>query len=767
MFANFSSRPRNRGALRLLVAVALFAGMAVLANMGFTTAAENKARDLAFELTGKSASGQLHIIEMDAASIATIERWPWPRGYHARVVDNLREAGVRSITFDVDFSSASDLEEDRKFAAALERADGLVTLPTFAQSASHGAEYDIDSLPIDMFREHTTLASVSVLPDADGSVREMPLGTITQKTPRPSLSAHIAGKSGSADTPFPVDFSIDPDSIPRQSFVAVERGRFDAETLRGKDVIIGATAIEMGDRYVVPRHGILPGVVVQALAAETLYNGVPVSGGWFIPLVLSFSMVCWIMMAGERGVVFARLFIASGTALVLAWFAWNLALTAVEIIPAFGAMIGATVWQLLELARAENRKKRLVDGQSGLPNQHALEADRANSDGSFTVAAMIDDFDALKAVLGQENFGQFIARLAERLEVAAGASRIYRIDDRVLAWITDLEHYDLEDTLSGLKAIMRSPIEVGGRRVDMHLGFGIASAGRTAEAAHAASRALRNGQAWRYHQEAEQSALAEQLSLMGELDSAIKQRELQVLFQPKLELAKGEITSAEALVRWEHPERGMLRPDSFIPLAEESDRISDLTLYVLSETIDNIVQWEERGFTLKVAVNISARLVSSPDFFDAALSLLKKSSLSPERLIFEITESATLDDPDTAIAALKRFRDLGVSISMDDYGTGQSSLSYLKTLPLSELKIDRSFVQYAYRDTNDALLVRSTVDLAHQLGLTVVAEGVEDEECLEFLKSIQCDFAQGYHIAKPLAAEQLIEMIASKKLLAA
>lgn len=767
MISKLLSYLPTRGAVRLVVASGLFACMAVLANLGVTTAAEHKVRDFAFALTNKSASGQLHIVEMDAASIAAIDRWPWPRGHHANVVDQLQAAGVRSITFDVDFSTPSDPVEDQKLAAALDRADGLVTLPTFAQSASFGSSEAVDALPIEIFRDHATIASVSVLPDADGSVRQMPLGTITQGIPRPSLSAHIAGRSGSADVPFPVDFAIHPDTIPRHSFINIERGHFDPAMLSGKDIIIGATAIEMGDRYVVPRHGILPGVVVQALAAETLFVGVPDSSGWLAPLLLAAALMFWILSAQDKGAVFARLFIASGFMLVFAGLCWSQALITVEIVPAFMALIGAAVWQALALAHLEAQEKRLIDAQSGLANHNALEADSAHSDSNFTVVALIDEIDALKTVLGQDVFGQFISRLAERLEVAAGAHKIYRVDDRALAWVTDLEHYDLEDTLSGIKAIMRSPIEVGGRRVDVNLGFGIAAAGRAAEATHSASRALRNGQTWHYHQEAEQSALAEQLSLMGELDAAITKKELQVLFQPKLELAKGKITSAEALVRWQHPERGLLRPDSFIPLAEESDRIFDLTLYVLRQTLDNLNQWEKQGHKVKVAVNISARLVSSADFFNAALSLLKKSNVQPDRLIFEVTESATLNDSDTASAALKRFRDLGVAISMDDYGTGQSSLSYLKTLPLSELKIDRSFVQYAYRDNNDALLVRSTVDLAHQMGLTVVAEGVEDEECLQFLRSIQCDYAQGYHIAKPMDAEQFTSLLSDEKEVAA
>lgn len=744
---------------KLLVTCVLFAGMAALNHWGATAEFENKARNIAFALTGKAASGQLHIVEMDAASVAAIERWPWSRGHHALLIDQLNDAGVRSITFDVDFSSDSDPVEDAKLAAALKRANGLVALPTFSQNADHSGTSQIDSLPSESLRENVSLASVSVLPDSDGIVREMPLGTMTASTPRPSLSAHIAGRSGSIGSSFPIDYSIDPNTIPRHSFVAIERGNFVAEQLKGKDIIIGATAVEMGDRYVVPRHGVLPGVVVQALAAETLYSGVPTSGGWLTPLIIGSLFAIWLMFTTTIHRSISRGVIAVSAVLLATWLIWAFALVAWDIIPAIGAIVGATAWQSFTLKRQENRAKRLIDTESGLPNRRALDLAQEEQSSGFTVAAMIEDFDALRSVLGEEQVGQFISRLSERLSVASGSATIHRIDHRVLAWASELEHYELEDSLSGLSAIMRSPIEVGGRRVDVKLGLGIAEKGLAAEASHAARQALKGGVPWRYHQAAEREALEEQISLMGELDAAIERKELLVLYQPKFDLSTSKITSVEALVRWEHPERGRLRPDTFIPLAEESDRISNLTLYVLEQTIADLLQWKAQGLTLTAAVNISARLVSSKSFMATVVDLLEATDLPAQQLIFEVTESASMDNPEAAIASLNRLRDFGVSISMDDYGTGKSTLNYLQTLPLSELKIDRSFVQYANRETNDALLVRSTVNLAHQMGLTVVAEGVENGECLDFLREIGCDYAQGYYVARPMDAAPLAELV--------
>jgi EAL domain-containing protein (putative c-di-GMP-specific phosphodiesterase class I)/GGDEF domain-containing protein len=568
------------------------------------------------------------------------------------------------------------------------------------------------------------------------------------------MSAHISGQPGTAEEAFPLDFSIEASTIPRHSFAAIEAGVFKPGEFAGKDVLIGATAVEMGDRYAVPRFGVIPGVIVQALAAETLFGGVPTSGGAVWPLALSLLPLLLIGAAVTKQSAVMRGASATATLAAAHWLAWTSSSLLFEIVPALLAIAAATAIVLARIYRAEQRARSMRDPQTGLPNRLALESQRESGD-QFTVAAIIGGFERFHAVLGEEQVGELIRRIAERLALGNGGSAVFRIEDRILAWSSPVRDFELEQTLAGLSSVMRSPIEVGGRRIDVQMAFGIAEAGAIAEAAHSASEALRQGARTHYHVAAERAALERQVSLMGELDAALERDELEVQYQPKLHLASDRITSVEALVRWHHPERGFLRPDLFIPLAEESDRITDLTLYVLRRTIRDLRHWSSQGLVVNAAVNISARLVASDAFIAAAEAMLTQTGVPRHRLIFEVTESATIADPAAAASALTRFRDLGVSISMDDYGTGQSTLSYLKKLPLSELKIDRSFVQFAHRDHSDALLVRSTINLAHELGLSVVAEGVEEEECLQFLRDVGCDYAQGYLIGKPMIAQSL------------
>lgn len=728
---------------------------------GWGTGLDRVIRQLGWSLRLQSASGDLHIVEIDARSIATIDHWPWPRGQFAHLVDRLRTAGAASITFDVDFSSPSAPVQDAAFAAALARAGGKVVLPTFSQRAGSGAGGWTDSLPIAPLRAHAALAAVTVQPDADGFVRRMPLGTVTDGLPRPSLSAMVAGVNGSADTDFPIDFAIDPLSIPRHSFVDIRDGRFDPALIRGKAVVIGATAVELGDRYAVPNHGVIPGVVIQGLAAETLRHGIPRESGWQLPLLLTLGLSLLILHARSRLRLAATLITAPALLIGATLFVDGLLHWTFPLAPAL-VMIAATgAGALMMRAAAAAHRQRLHDAETGLPNRHALLDALQSYSGEGVLAAHIADFEKLAAGLGAATTGELVKRVRDRVALVSQGSTVYRVEDRVLAWRC-YDKADLEQRVATLRTLMLSPIDVAGRRVDVTIAIGFteeAGGGRSdrviAHATLAAARALASGSGWHAHHSEDDEAIDRELSLLGELDEAIESGEIQVIYQPKLDLVENRIASVEALVRWQHPVRGLLRPDLFIPLAERNDRIAGLTLHVLDRTIADLRSWRAQGHLITGAINISAKLLNSAEFIAALRGLVESSGIEPAWLTFEITESAAMNDPESAAAALRYFREMGIAISMDDYGTGQSTLSYLKRLPLNELKIDRSFVQFAHQNRGDGVLVRSTINLAHELGLKVVAEGVEDQACLDFLRTIGCDMVQGYLISRAVPAAEL------------
>jgi EAL domain-containing protein (putative c-di-GMP-specific phosphodiesterase class I)/CHASE2 domain-containing sensor protein len=756
-----------------IVAGAVVVGVALLAT-GHGAGLDATLRILRDGIRAHAASGEVAIVEIDEKSLAAIGKWPLPRGIHAAIIDRLRQAGARSIAFDVDFSSASSPGEDGKLAAALSRAGGSVSLPTLRQYAS-GTDLNhyIDNRPIALLRDKAFLSAVTVLPDADGTIRQVPLGTITFDTPRPSLSSFVAEKSAQVDRYFDVDYSIEPSTIPRVSAIDLVAGTIPAARIAGKRFIVGATAVEIGDRYPVPAHGVVPGVVIQALAAETLIEGpVPAAIAGFWPLVLTLLLV---VSAGRprdrrlRALVYAA-GLAAILGLPLATEAW-LALT-MKIAPSLLAMLTAILLAAAGLAFERYLDKALTDPATGLPNLGALEAAAARRPVASIVVARIDRFAAIAAALGPGATAILVQRVAERLRFAEGGREIYHVEAAHLAWIENSADEDLEHRLDALAALMRAPVECG-RPVDVVLAFGLASDSRAgarqlvANAGLAANQAAAAGARWRRFVTADGEAADWQIALLGELDAAMAVGQIWNAYQPKLDLRTGRVSGAETLVRWAHPTRGPIGPDAFIPVIEEAGRARDLTSHVLQQALDDALVWDRAGFPLGVAVNVSATLLADHEFIESIGGLLAGHGLPTSRVTIEVTESAAMASPEQAIAALESWRALGVSISIDDYGTGQSSLNYLQKLPASELKIDKSFVKTIVTDSRNAIMVRSTVELAHQLGMRTVAEGIEDEACLNLLAEIGCDTGQGYHIGRPMSAADLSAFLAERSRAAA
>ncbi|MCK0100314.1 EAL domain-containing protein [Qipengyuania sp. S6317L1] len=707
------------------------------------------------QLSPKKASGDLHIVEVDAESLAQTEKWPWPRDHHARLVRQLDAAGARSIVFDIDFSAHSTPDGDAAFAKALAEVEtASVALPTFGQRSSENSDRNIDALPIPALREHVSLATVSVLPDKDARVRRMVYGTLTDGTPRPSLSAQIAGVSGSVGEEFAIDYSIDPASIPRHSFVDIERGQFDPAALQGRDVLVGATAIELGDRYGAPVHGVIPGVTIQALAAETLMAGAMQEVAWWPLLIVGVIAAFYLVRSRSYIQVAWRSLGAIAVLIILDAFSYHFGRTLLNVVPAGLMIVSAAVLQTAWLIREKRLEEALVDGETGLPNALAF-GQGTHDDVQFTMAAYVKDFDSIRAVVGQGALGAFIERLIDSAASVHPIGQVYRADTRIIAWTHEGDYQELIEACEKIGVALQKPLNVAGQRIDARVSFGLASGADLDAASRAASHAAVEGRLWHAHEDAEAAIIAQRVSLMGELEEAIDERQVSLVYQPKLNLKTNRIESVEALMRWEHPVHGFMRPDLFIPLAEETGRIDRLTMFAIESAILQLRDWRQKNIDISVAVNISANLISSERFVAATEYLLAEMRVPHERLIFEITESAAMSDPDLAAANLERIRKLGVLISIDDYGTGQSTLSYLQKLPLKELKIDRAFVQHAHENRSDGLMVRSTIELAHSLGLRVVCEGIEDQACLDFLRENGCDYAQGYFISRPLQAGEL------------
>jgi EAL domain-containing protein (putative c-di-GMP-specific phosphodiesterase class I) len=248
-------------------------------------------------------------------------------------------------------------------------------------------------------------------------------------------------------------------------------------------------------------------------------------------------------------------------------------------------------------------------------------------------------------------------------------------------------------------------------------------------------------------------------TLRGELRRAIENDELFLVYQPKIDLKRGSVCGVEALIRWRHPQRGVLGPNEFIPFAEHTELIKPLTRWVINKALSQHAEWRKAGIKISISVNLSARNLQDPQLPEEIERLLKEWNVEPYYLELEITESAMMADPAEAMDILSRLHKTGIRLSIDDFGTGFSSLAYLKRMSVDEIKIDRSFVMHMYENEGDAAIVRSTIELGHNLGLKVMAEGVERKEIWNILKTLGCDRAQGFHISRPLPPAEFMEWL--------
>jgi len=271
---------------------------------------------------------------------------------------------------------------------------------------------------------------------------------------------------------------------------------------------------------------------------------------------------------------------------------------------------------------------------------------------------------------------------------------------------------------------------------------------RRAEVTLDAAKRLRTGFAF-YDPDMERFGI-EHLSLLGEINHAMDSGEMILYYQPKLNMLDGSPSGAEALVRWQHPEKGLITPDLFIPMIEDTNLIHSFTAWVLNEAMRQMAEWHAQGLELPVSVNIAARSLMNPDIVERIRDGIERWGIPPSRLILEITETGLMGDPVVAKRHLGQIHDLGVELSIDDFGTGYSSLAYLKDLPVDELKIDRVFIRHMLDNPKDANIVQATIHLAHSLGLLIVAEGIESENTWKKLVDFGCDMAQGYYMARPM-----------------
>jgi EAL domain-containing protein (putative c-di-GMP-specific phosphodiesterase class I)/CHASE2 domain-containing sensor protein/GGDEF domain-containing protein len=764
---DWSSR---RSSLGLALLVALSAG--VFSAAGLFDPVEDALTTQRAEALTRAPTEEIAIVELDARSLAELRSWPWPRTYHAQVVRELHQAGASIIAFDIDFSARSG-SGDEELAAAIADA-GHVILPIFEQKWSSRQ----DNRPVlasrpDVSFDNAWVGGVNIFPDSDGVVREYPAATFIGGAVQPSIATLLAEKDELGDRTFQPDWSIDIDRIPRYSFVQVMKGQVPARELRGKRILIGATAVELGDRYAVPRYGVVPGVMVQALAAESLLQGraiqrtslpVTIIGILLIALALAPRPV---RSPIRYGTWWGCLVISILATPVIVERLWPISIESAAWL--FTALIAAALQAGVE-ARRRLRFREETDAESGLPNRSVLETalgDRTENS-PVLVAAAIERFENIRDGIGLAATNEMIRSAASLIGKQMGGS-VYRIAPDVLAWLLpDEDDATTQASLKCVQSVFREPVVTQAGPVDVTFTLGLASEKDRLvpvllieHALSAITTARSTGKSNEWYSGSDPQ-LRRQLSMMSDLRAGMDKGRLSLAYQPKLSLASDSICDAEALIRWRDADGNNVSPDEFIPLAEATGVICEVTIFALRTAAADLARWAREGVTIRVAVNVSAMDLATPDFANHVLAILHEFNVPPSQLALEVTESSLIRSPAEAISTLMTLRERGIRLSVDDYGTGQSTLSYLKHLPVHEVKIDKSFVTMLANSESDAIMVRSTINLAHDLGLQVVAEGIEDSTTLKMLREFGCDYAQGYFISKPVKSHELLALVADQ-----
>ena len=708
------------------------------------------------------ASGDIVVVKIDNESLREVGRWPWPRRVYAPLLDRLNEAGAKRVFFDIQFYGPTSAADDDALAQALERS-GNVVLALGRAAGPNGVDAVGPSVrPLAKFAKHAKLGAILTSYNYQNSITRIPYSVSAEGEEVPSFSALLSGRFGRVGDSFRPDYSIDPHSIPSISARNVLRGDFDPKLVTGKDVIVGAHSDVIGDLSFVPGTGLIPGALVHVIGAETLKSGSPVDGGW-LPLFLASLAVAGYFLLGRVERHQIPIMGAAFIALLIGPAALESRLVYLDVTPALFVLLATTGI----LLRRRFRQRGLVDEVSGLPNLAALKSSRSARDKALIVARVLN-YAEIAAALPTSSERELVEQIVARMSVGDRGRTLYQGDDGIFAWFDDpgkpFGHH-----LEALHALFRTPVRVGGMAIDLSVSFGVeigssrSIANRLGSALLAAEQAGHDGLKWKYHDPDSLQDASWKLSMLSQLDEAVDRGEVWVAYQPKVDLKTRKIIGAEALARWTHPEKGPIAAAEFVAAAEQNDRIGKLTTFVLDRALAAAAQLSKGGRDFDMSVNLSGRLLGDKALVGRIAILLERHGLDPSRLTLELTETAAIAGSGEALDMLTQLRELGVNISIDDYGTGLSTLEYLKRVPAGEIKIDQSFVRGMVDNRSERLMVSSTIALAHSLGRRIVAEGVETREALELLAEMECDIAQGFITGRPMTLDALRRRLASER----
>ncbi|MCB2064055.1 MAG: EAL domain-containing protein [Novosphingobium sp.] len=752
---------------------AILTGM-VAGFSSLTVPLEDVAINIRSALRSQPAPQTVVVVAIDDRTLDAVGARDVTREQEATVASRLIAAGVNRVFFDRSFSYGKDVAGDDAIVEVAARAKGRIFIGAGA-GENDGPFGPLTDVPARKFRENTSLMGISGLYHPFDLGVSFPITWDTSLGTVPGMAASLASRtpdslylrwleplSGMPAGFYRPDNSYDYRTIPTISFIDVQRGDFDPKSVAGKDVLIGGTSRAFNDHHYLPAAMTeVPGVYFHAISSYTFAKPLLVKLGWLPALVVVSIIVGVSLRRGRRllGWPFAWIVTVLGAlSFVLDGYGIEM-----EVAPALLTAVVALLrsWSLktLESATATNVT-------SGLPSFQMLRIESKLDKGSL-IALKLRNYGAIVASFESGVEARLAQEIARRLRLSDRDAVIYHEGDKFL-WISQITNpVDILEHLEGLHRLVQGGIIVEGRDIDLSFNCGVDTAQsqsiekRIANALQSAEQAVRDDELVCIH-DTESEGVHWEISMLSALDRAIDSGHVWVAYQPKLDLASGRIKGAEALARWTDPERGPISPDKFIQIAEEYHRIDRITRFVLGEAVRTVRDIRSIVPDFTVSVNISAQLLRFAGLPDMIHEALSAERMSPDCLILEITETDRLDRSSKTFAMMENLVAAGFELSIDDFGTGNATIDYLRFLPATEVKIDKVFVNAIANDRKDVLLVQSIIEMAHSLDRRVVAEGVENEEILSLLEQLGCDQIQGYHIGRPVRSEELLTTLGNE-----
>ncbi len=566
----------------------------------------------------------------------------------------------------------------------------------------------------------------------------------------PTFSTDLAGMNSATWRSYYPDFFLDPDTIPQVSGRQLLDGKVAPGRLAGRAVVITSFKGAPTGGYF--GHGMTPLVMQDIAGAEGLKNTYSIDIT-FIPLLAFVVLALRFISRPRRGIVK----VAAYSALV----------AFVVVVPVLlrirGILVGPDVSIVMLISYGAIRlwQKRIRrirhTSASGLPNLIALAASGFEV-GRDVVVVVVARYEEMLATLPPELHGECALQIARRFSIGSKVSEIYQGDGGHFGWTEEARPLDLQlNHLEGLRALFAAPLQVGAHTFDTNIHFGldrnegIDRLTRVNSAVASANEALSNNRAIELFEAKRLAEAPWELSLHARIEEGLQNGDIWLAFQSQWDFAQARVSGAEALIRWNHPTRGPIAPDAFILQAERAGRIDTLTYWVLEHAITAALELNAIGPRFQMSINLSAQMVDKPDLVANFAEIARRRGIDPALLTIEITETSSVSNRPAAVHNLSQLRALGFRLSIDDFGTGEASLTYLADLPSDELKLDRRFVSRLLTSDRDRAIITSTIALAHALGQSVVAEGIEDEATYVALRELECDCAQGFFLDRPQA----------------